>query len=102
MAHDSTLSPEEASKKQIRTIWKVAGILAFVTAIEFVVAFSGLHDTLKLLIFIGLTIVKAAYIVGEFMHLRHEVKFLIWSIILPMIFVCWFVAAMILEGGHIH
>ena len=64
MAHDSTLTPEEASKKQIRTIWKVAGILALVTTVEFVIAFSGLNDMLKLVIFIGLTIVKAAYIVG--------------------------------------
>ena len=102
MSHDTALSPEEASKKQIKTIWKVAGILALITFIEFIIAFSPVNPTLKIYIFVGLTIVKAAYIVGEFMHLRHEVKFLIWSILLPMIFVCWLVVALIVEGGHIH
>ncbi len=102
MAHDTTLTPEEASKKQIRTIWKVAGLLAVVTLIEFAIAFSPVNQTLKIFIFVGLTIVKAAYIVGEFMHLRHEVKFLIWSILLPMIFVCWLIVALIVEGGSIH
>ncbi|MDB2613221.1 cytochrome C oxidase subunit IV family protein [bacterium] len=35
------------------------------------------------LIFIVLTIIKAAYIVMEFMHLGHEVKGLKLSILLP-------------------
>ena len=48
-----------------------------------------------------LTIVKAGYIIGEFMHLRYEVKFLIYAILLPMIFVVWLVGALITEGGSI-
>jgi len=87
-------------KEKIRKLWRVAGILAFVTGIEFAVAFLVPHEfpNTRVWIFIGLTIVKAAYIVGEFMHLRHETKVLIWSILLPMIFVVWLLIALVYEG----
>jgi len=85
-------------KEKIAKLWKVAGILGIVTAIEFVIAFTMGHGPLKTAIFIGLTIVKAAYIVGEFMHLRYEVKLLFWSILIPMIFVIWMLVAFIYEG----
>jgi cytochrome c oxidase subunit 4 len=49
-----------------------------------------------------MTIVKAFYIVGEFMHLKHEVKTLIWAILLPAIFVVWLLIALIYEGGHLY
>jgi cytochrome c oxidase subunit IV len=72
--------------------------MAIVTAIEFVFAFTLEAGHLKTSIFVILTIVKAGYIVGEFMHLRHEVKVLFWSILVPMIFVVWFLVAMVYEG----
>jgi cytochrome c oxidase subunit IV len=49
-----------------------------------------------------MTIVKAAYIVGEFMHLRYEVKVLIWSILIPMVFVVWMLVAFVYEGMSIN
>jgi cytochrome c oxidase subunit IV len=52
----------------------------------------------KTFIFVILTIVKAGYIVGEFMHLRYEVKVLFWSILIPMIFVAWMLVAFVYEG----
>ncbi|MEJ1237842.1 cytochrome C oxidase subunit IV family protein [Chryseolinea sp. T2] len=85
-------------REKIAKLWKVAGILGIVTAIEFVIAFTMHHGPLKTSIFIALTIVKAAYIVGEFMHLRYEVKLLFWSILIPMIFVVWMLVAFIYEG----
>ncbi len=103
MAEVSNLSPEEASKATIRRVWKTAGILAFITAIEFAIAFTpGIGHTLKVAIFVSLTIVKAAYIVGEFMHLRYEVKILIWSILIPVIFIIWLIIALLVEGGSIY
>jgi len=92
-----------ADKSKIMKLWKIAGLLLLVTMVEFSFAF-GLPDNFKwtkISIFIGLTFVKAFYIVSEFMHLKHETKVLIWSIILPMIFVVWLVIAMIYEGGAI-
>jgi caa(3)-type oxidase subunit IV len=99
----SQVEVQPADKSNILRLWKIAGILLVVTIIEFVFAFS-LPESwkwMKISIFIGLTFVKAFYIVSEFMHLKHETKVLIWSIILPMIFVVWLVIALIYEGGAI-
>ena len=99
----SQVEAQPADKSNILRLWKIAGILLVVTIIEFIFAFS-LPESwkwMKISIFIGLTFVKAFYIVSEFMHLKHETKVLIWSIILPMIFVVWFVIALIYEGGAI-
>jgi len=85
-------------KEKIKKLWTVAGILGAVTAVEFVIAFLWPHGTMKVALFVGLTIVKAAYIVGEFMHLRYEVKVLFWSILIPMIFVVWMLVAFVYEG----
>lgn len=101
MAHSEenvqvTVLPPDKAK--IKKLWTVAGILAIVTAVEFVIAFGMDHGPLKTSIFIGLTIVKAGYIVGEFMHLRYEVKVLFWSVLIPMIFVIWMLVAFVYEG----
>lgn len=93
---------QPVDRAKIMGIWKVAGILALITAIEYVFAFSMDAGTLRSAIFIGLTIVKAFYIVSEFMHLGHEVKGLIYSIILPMMFIVWLIVALVnLEGASI-
>jgi cytochrome c oxidase subunit IV len=57
---------------------------------------------LRVAIYVGMTLVKAFYIVGEFMHLKHEVKTLIWSLLLPVIFVCWLLVALFYEGSHLY
>ena len=55
----------------------------------------------RVVVFIALTIVKAYYIVSEFMHLGHEKKSLKMSIVLPMLFVVFFIFIMIYQGGAI-
>lgn len=101
MAHHShepevQVIPPDTAK--IKHLWRVAIILGIITAIEFVIAFSMPHGPIKTSIFVLMTIVKAAYIVGEFMHLKHEVKVLMWSIVLPMVFVIWMLVAFVYEG----
>lgn len=99
----SHVEVQPADKTTVLNIWKIAGLLLVVTIIEFVFAFS-LPESwkwMKISIFVGLTFVKAFYIVSEFMHLKHETKVLVWSIALPLIFVVWFVIALIYEGGAI-
>ncbi|MCK5702302.1 MAG: cytochrome C oxidase subunit IV family protein [Cyclobacteriaceae bacterium] len=99
----SQIEVKPANKSEINNLWKIAGILLVITIIEFVFAFSMPDDwkVMKISIFVGLTFVKAFYIVSEFMHLKHETKTLIWSIVLPMILVVWLVIALIYEGGAI-
>lgn len=94
----TVLPPDKA---KIKKLWTVAGILGGITALEFAVAFSMHHGPLKTAIFVAMTIVKAAYIVGEFMHLKYEVKILLWSILIPMIFVIWMLVAFVYEGMKI-
>ena len=73
-------------------IWKVFWILLFITAFEvalgmikplFLVETIFLGTKLLNHVFIILTIIKAAYIILEFMHLGHEKKSLKWTILLP-------------------
>ncbi|SHH73583.1 Cytochrome c oxidase subunit IV [Chryseolinea serpens] len=94
-SHITVLPPD---KEKIKKLWTVAGILGLITAFEFLIAFTMHHGPLKTSIFIAMTIVKAAYIVGEFMHLRYEVKVLFWSILIPLIFIVWMLVAFIYEG----
>lgn len=93
--HVNVLPP---NKEKIKKLWTVAGILGVVTAVEFVIAFTMHHGPSKTFLFVALTIVKAGYIVLEFMHLKYEVKILFWAILLPMIFVVWMLVAFVYEG----
>lgn len=96
-----TLEVLPRNKEKIKKIWKVAGILLFLTLIEFVFAFTMERGMLLYAIFIGLTLVKAGYIMMEFMHLKEEAKILIWSIMLPLIFLVWLILALMREGSDI-
>jgi len=87
-------------KAKIKKLWMTALILLIITIFEFAVAFLVPHEykDARVWIFITMTIVKAAYIVGEFMHLRYESKVLLWSILIPIIFIIWMLTAFIYEG----
>ena len=94
----------ERQKPQTKALWRVFWILLILTAFEFVIAFGLDADTFKFTkigIFIIMTIVKAYYIVGTFMHLKDEVKSMIWSVVLPALFVVWLLVALVVEGGYI-
>lgn len=82
-------------------IWKTFWILAGITAVEFTLAYLMKAGYARTSLFIIMTLVKAFYIVGEFMHLKHEVKSLIWAIVIPIIFIVWLLLALLLEGGSI-
>jgi cytochrome c oxidase subunit IV len=95
---------DENAPSPTKEIWKVFWYLLGITTLEFIIAFTidaDAHKWLKISIFIFLTIVKAFYIVGTFMHLKYEVKSLIWTVILPCMFVLWLVLALMIEGGYI-
>ncbi len=89
------------NKEKIQRIWKTALLLGIVTFIEFVIAFTMTSSILRTSIFVGLTLVKAFYIVSEFMHLKYEVKILIWSILIPTMFVVWLLITLLIEGEAI-
>lgn len=90
----------EIPKAQTKAIWKTFFILVGITALEFVFAFFMDPSTTRNAIFIILTLFKAFYIVAEFMHLKHETKALIWTIIIPMALIIWLMVALISEGSY--
>jgi cytochrome c oxidase subunit IV len=91
----------EVAPAQTGVIWRTFIILSVITAFEFTLAYIMPAGALRTSIFVGMTLVKAFYIVGEFMHLKHEVKSLIWAITIPVIFVIWLLVALMTEGGSI-
>lgn len=97
----SSLEVIPRNEEKIKKIWKTAGILLVLTAIEFLFAFTLPRGLLLYAIFIGLTIWKAKYIMMEFMHLGEEAKPLFYSIIVPLIFLVWLVIALMREGSDI-
>ncbi len=88
-------------KAKIRKIWMTTLYLGLATGIEFIAAFTMSAGPVKTILFVLLTFFKTFYIVGEFMHLKYEVKMLIWSIVMPVTFICWFIGAMLTEGHSV-
>ncbi len=93
---------QPVNKAVVKQIVKVAVILGVITSFEFAIAFTLDAGTIKTFIFVIMTLVKAFYIVWEFMHLGHETKGLKWTIIAPPLFVIWLLIASLMEGSYIH
>jgi cytochrome c oxidase subunit 4 len=78
---------EEQGKKIRRKIWVVTAILTMITIIEVAIGATVHQDSsswwIVKLLFIGLTILKAGYIVLTFMHLGDERKVLKYLILVP-------------------
>jgi cytochrome c oxidase subunit IV len=93
------LHDEEHGKHVRKVIWKVFWIMLGVTLVELLVGFKAeaweLSKTFLKIFFIGLTIVKAAYIVLSFMHLGDEVKALKWVILGPFIVLILYLVFMV-------
>ncbi|NME69976.1 cytochrome C oxidase subunit IV family protein [Flammeovirga aprica] len=105
MAHfDASMTPEQIKAAKMKTVVKVTAILAIVTIIEFIFAFAwpdGSSRTVLNIIFVALTLVKAGYIIWEFMHLGHETKLLKFVILFPLLFLVWLLVALFDEGGAV-
>lgn len=99
---------EATYQKQVSAVWKSTYLMAGVTAIEVAIAlihFYFFHDTPKSYIvgfMIIATLIKAFYIVAEFMHLKYEKKAFILSLTVPLIFLVWALIAFSVEGAYWH
>jgi len=89
----------------VKEIWKVTAILSVLTIIELILGFwmMGIEsESFRLAIkgsIVILMIAKAFYIVGYFMHLKHELKNLIMTIVVPLALFIWFITAFLYEGN---
>lgn len=102
MENHVAVEAKPVDKKKIAKIWKVAGILAALTTVEFIIAFTIGAGMARNFLFIALTIWKAFYIVSEFMHLGHEKKSLKMSILLPLLFVIFLIFILIYQGSAVY
>ena len=98
---------EEEGKKIRRKIWVVTAILTVITGIE--VAIGGMvhqdnaYWPVVKWLFIGLTLLKAGYIVLTFMHLGDERKVLRYVILVPyFIFIIYLIFIAFTEGNAVH
>jgi cytochrome c oxidase subunit IV len=102
LAHHS----EEEGKSKRKTLWRVFWYMLAITIVELIIGSmapaQGWSGTLGLkVLFIGLTIVKAGFIVMAFMHLGHENSFLKYVILVPYtIFMCYVVFIILDEGVY--
>ncbi len=89
-----------------KEIWKVTIILSVLTIIELILGFMMMkwaddsfakHFTKGVIVI--LMIAKAFYIVGYFMHLKHELKNLIMTIVVPCGLFVWFIIAFLSDGN---
>jgi cytochrome c oxidase subunit IV len=87
-------------------IWKTFWILLIITVIElglgllmYAVAFPGWINMFIKGVIVILSLAKAFYIVGVFMHLGDEIKNLIMTIVVPLMLFIWFIAAFLWDGN---
>ena len=104
MSHSHT-DHEAHNAEAMAEIKKVTIILSVFTVIELILGFWMISMTsvgLKLAIkgtIVILMMAKAFYIVAYFMHLKHEVKNLIMTIIVPLLLFVWFIGAFLWDGN---
>jgi len=103
MSHTAELHHDDGAA--VKEIWKVTAYLSILTIVELILGFwmmgitgQGLRLAIKGAIVI-LMITKAFYIVAYFMHLKHEVKNLIMTIVVPLALFIWFITAFLYEGN---
>ena len=103
---EHTATHEEHSGGGVKEIVKVTVILSVLTVVELALGFwmmgmpleSGMRLGVKGAIVI-LMMAKAFYIVAYFMHLKHEIKNLIMTIVVPLALFIWFIIAFLSDGS---
>lgn len=96
---------EHSNDGAVKEIWKVTGILTVLTLVELGIGFYMMKVTNESWILalkgsiVILMMVKAFYIVAYFMHLKHELRNLIMTIVVPLALFIWFITAFLYEGN---
>jgi cytochrome c oxidase subunit IV len=86
-----------------KTIWRTFWILLIITCVELIVGMFIAPHFMEYkvafnVLYIILTITKAFYIVAEFMHLGHEIRNLVMTIIVPLMLFIWFIISFLWDG----
>ena len=112
MSSEATTHTEHAGEHEGMTrkrIWNVFYILLAITAVEFIIALylvpigiggHKMNYSTANPIYIVLTLAKAFFIVGYFMHLKFERTALIFAIIVPVLFIIGLILVLTNESHH--
>ena len=102
MGHDMD---DATYKSQVAAVWKATAILSIITIVEVGFAlwwYYNMGDANKIVInslMIIMSLLKAYFIVAEFMHVKYETRALAITILAPTMFLIWFIIAFLWEGG---
>ena len=105
MSHTNDTHAEHDGGGAIAEIKKVTIILSVLTIVELILGFWMIGMESKALVLgikgtiVILMMAKAFYIVAYFMHLKHEVKNLIMTIVVPLSLFFWFIVAFLADGN---
>ena len=104
-SHKADANHEANNAAVMAEIKKVTILLSVLTIVELILGFwmIGISSAALRLAIKGVIIIlmmsKAFYIVAYFMHLKHEVKKLIITIIVPLSLFVWFIGAFLWDGS---
>ena len=104
-SHNADANHEANNAAAMAEIKKVTILLSVLTIVELILGFwmIGISSVALRLAIKGVIIIlmmaKAFYIVAYFMHLKHEVKNMIMTIIVPLLLFVWFIAAFLWDGS---
>jgi cytochrome c oxidase subunit IV len=103
--HNADANHEANNAAVMAEIKKVTILLSVLTIVELILGFwmIGISSAALRLAIKGVIVIlmmsKAFYIVAYFMHLKHEVKNMIMTIIVPLSLFIWFIAAFLWDGS---
>jgi cytochrome c oxidase subunit IV len=108
MSTEPTSHTEHAEEHDTMTkkrIWNVFYVLLGITCVEFVIALYLVpHGIITYHtanpIYIVLTLAKAFFIVGYFMHLKFEKTGLVFAIVVPVLFIIGLILVLTNESHH--
>ncbi len=108
MSSQSTHTEAHAEEHEGMTkkrIWNVFWVLLAITAVEFFIALYLVPKDIMTYhsanpVYIVLTLLKAFFIVGYFMHLKFEKTGLVFSIIIPILFIIGLILVLTNESHH--
>ena len=104
-SHNADANHEANNAAAMAEIKKVTILLSVLTIVELILGFwmIGVSSAALRLAIKGVIVIlmmsKAFYIVAYFMHLKHEVKNMIMTIIVPLSLFVWFIAAFLWDGS---
>ncbi|HEX8314533.1 MAG TPA: cytochrome C oxidase subunit IV family protein [Flavisolibacter sp.] len=95
--------PSQGTKRIWKTFWILLGITVIELALGFFMyLFPDLPSFVVLFlkgVIVILSLAKAFYIVGVFMHLGDEIRNMVMTIVVPLMLFVWFIGAFLWDGN---